>query len=65
MRRRRYHGGGPCGAGQTVQFYGVDGRIHHFMAVLSAHAKWLEQIRMRLEAISAETHFPEGNPPDA
>jgi hypothetical protein len=35
------------------------------MAVLSAHAKWIEQIRMRLEAISAETHLPEGNPPDA
>jgi hypothetical protein len=33
------------------------------MAVLFAHAKQLEQIRMRLEAISTETHRPEGNPP--
>jgi hypothetical protein len=33
------------------------------MAVLSAHAQRLEQLRMRLEAISAETHLPEVNPP--
>jgi hypothetical protein len=34
------------------------------MAVLSAHAKRIEQVRMRLEAISTETHRSEGNPPD-
>ena len=33
------------------------------MAVLSAHAKRLEQVRMRLEAVSAEAHLPGGNPP--
>ena len=35
------------------------------MAVLSAHAKRLEQVRMRLEPIGAETHMPDGNPPAA
>ena len=34
------------------------------MAVLLAHEKQLEQIRMRLEAISAEKHVPDGNPPE-
>jgi hypothetical protein len=33
------------------------------MAVLSAHAKRLEQVRMRLESISVEKHLLEGNPP--
>jgi hypothetical protein len=33
------------------------------IAILMAHEKWLEQVRMRMEAISAETHLPEGNPP--
>jgi hypothetical protein len=33
------------------------------MAVLLAHAKRLEQVRVRWEAIGAETHRPEGNPP--
>ena len=34
------------------------------MAVLFAHEKWLEQIRMRLEAISMEKHLPDGTPSD-
>jgi hypothetical protein len=34
------------------------------MAVLLAHEKRLEQLRMRLEAISAEKHLPDGNPSD-
>jgi hypothetical protein len=34
------------------------------MAVLFAHEKRLEQVRMRLEAVSAENHLPDGNPPD-
>ena len=34
------------------------------MAVLLAHEKRLEQVRMRLEAISAEKHLPDGNPSD-
>jgi len=34
------------------------------MAVLLAHGKRLEQVRMRLEGISAETHLPDGNPPE-
>jgi hypothetical protein len=33
------------------------------MVVLSAHAKRLEQVRMRMEAISAETHLQAGDPP--
>jgi hypothetical protein len=33
------------------------------MAVLLAHEQRLEQVRMRLEAISAEAHLPAGNPP--
>jgi hypothetical protein len=33
------------------------------MAVLSAHEQRLEQVRMRLGTISAETHRPDGNPP--
>jgi hypothetical protein len=34
------------------------------MAVLLAHEKQLEQIRMRLEDISAEKHVQNGNPYD-
>jgi hypothetical protein len=34
------------------------------MAVLSAHAKRLEQVRMRLEAINTEKRLPDGNPSD-
>jgi hypothetical protein len=34
-----------------------------WMAVLSAHAKRLEQARTHVEAIGVETHVPEGNPP--
>jgi hypothetical protein len=33
------------------------------MAVLSAHAKRLEQARTRVEAISVEKHLREWNPP--
>jgi hypothetical protein len=33
------------------------------MAVLSVHAKRLEQVRMRLEAINTEKLRPEGNAP--
>jgi hypothetical protein len=33
------------------------------VAVLLAHEKRLAQVRMRMGAISAETHRPEGNPP--
>ena len=34
------------------------------MAVLLAHEKRIEQVRMRLEAVSAEKHLPDGNPPE-
>jgi len=35
------------------------------MGVLLAHEQRLEQVRLRLEAISAEKHVPDGNPPAA
>jgi hypothetical protein len=34
------------------------------MAVLLEHEKRLEQVRRRLEAVSAEKRLPDGNPPD-
>jgi hypothetical protein len=36
------------------------------MAVLLAHEKLLERVRMRLQTVSAEMHrrVPDGNPPD-
>jgi hypothetical protein len=34
------------------------------MAMLLAHEQWLEQVRTRLEAVCAETHLPDGNPPE-
>jgi hypothetical protein len=34
------------------------------MAVLMDHEQRLEQVWMRLEAIRAENHLPDGNPPD-
>jgi hypothetical protein len=44
--------------GRPLRFEGV------IMAVLLAHEQRLEQIRMRLEAIRAEEHRPDGNPPE-
>jgi hypothetical protein len=34
------------------------------MAVLLAHEKLIEQVRMRLEAVSMEEHLPDGTPSD-
>jgi hypothetical protein len=34
------------------------------MAVLLAHEKRLDQVRMRLEAINTEKRLPDGNPSD-
>jgi hypothetical protein len=34
------------------------------MAMLLAHEQRLEQVRTRLEAVCAETHLPDGNPPE-
>ena len=34
------------------------------MAMLLAHEQRLDQVRTRLEAVCAETHLPDGNPPE-
>lgn len=51
-------------ATQPLHTEGHLGRTWRFeavlMAVLSAHAKRLEQVRMCVEAISAETHLQKG-----
>lgn len=49
---------------QTEVYLGRPWRFEVVLvAVLLAHEQRLEQIRMRLEAISAETHRPVRNPP--
>jgi hypothetical protein len=55
-------------AKQQVQAEVLLGRPWKFeavlMAVLLAHEKLLNQVQRRLEAISAEKHVPDGNPPE-